>query len=122
MQSEGVRELPTGRHFAVDEQGVGLRATWRLDRGFVNVSLWRDNRCTETFHLTPTDAGQLVNFLVAGLADAASATTESRHLRAVQPIARTDRPVGLDMARRNVAAARHAAAEALNKMAHRVHP
>jgi len=64
-------ELPVrGRHFAIDERGIGLRATWRLDRGFVNLSLWRDDICVETFHLTPGQAGRLVGFLVSGLADA----------------------------------------------------
>ena len=58
------------RHLAVDERGIGLRATWHLDRGFVNVSLWRDDRCVETFHLTPTEAARLVDFLVSGMAGA----------------------------------------------------
>ena len=97
-------------------------ATWRLDRGFVDLSLWRDNRCTETFHLTHAEAGRLINFLVGRLADAASATTGSRHVRAAQPLLsryplrRTRRPA------RNAADARDAAAEALNQIAQRIRP
>jgi hypothetical protein len=64
-------ELPTRiRHFAIDERGIGLRATWRLERGFVNLSLWRADVCVETFHLTPAEASRLIGFLVEGLARA----------------------------------------------------
>lgn len=63
-------ELPAvlGRHIVLDERGIGLRATWRPAHGFVNLSLWRDDRCVETFHLTPDAASGLVSFLVASLA------------------------------------------------------
>ena len=64
-----VRTLPVGRILAVDERGIGLRCTWHLERGFINLSLWRDDTCVETFHLSPSDAGALVSFLTAGLAD-----------------------------------------------------
>jgi hypothetical protein len=57
---------------AVDDRGIGLRATWRLNHGFVNLSLWRGDRCVETFHLTPSDAATFMTFLVNGLADVAS--------------------------------------------------
>ena len=64
-------ELPTRtRHLAIDERGIGLRATWRLERGFVNLSLWNRNVCVQTFHLTPAEASRLVAFLVEGLARA----------------------------------------------------
>jgi hypothetical protein len=64
-------ELPTRtRHLAIDERGIGLRATWRLDQGFVNLSLWRHDRCVETFRLTPAEASRLIGFLVEGLARA----------------------------------------------------
>ena len=64
-------ELPTRtRHLAVDERGVGLRATMRLERGFVNLSLWNNDVCAQTFHLTPVEASRLVGFLVEGLARA----------------------------------------------------
>jgi hypothetical protein len=67
-----VRQLPTGRLLAIDERGVGLRATWRLDRGFLNISLWRDDVCVETFHLTPGEATRLAGFITEGLFDAAA--------------------------------------------------
>jgi hypothetical protein len=64
-------ELPTRiRHLAIDERGIGLRATWRFEQGFVNVSLWRHDRCVETFRLTPAEASRLIGFLVEGLARA----------------------------------------------------
>ncbi|MBA2751131.1 MAG: hypothetical protein H0U41_02690 [Actinobacteria bacterium] len=70
MQARAGEEVAASkRHLAVDERGVGLRATWHLARGLVNLSLWRGDRCIETFHLTPVQAGQLVGFLVSGLAD-----------------------------------------------------
>ncbi|CAN5814965.1 hypothetical protein BH24ACT3_BH24ACT3_12640 [soil metagenome] len=75
MAAEGVHDLPVGRHFTVDGRGVGLRATWRLDRGFVNLSLWRGDSCVETFHLTPAAAADLITFLARGLADAAGIAT-----------------------------------------------
>lgn len=73
MDASEVRHLPTGTLLAVDERGAGLRATWRLERGFVNLSLWRGGRCQETFHLSPAAAADLVHFLVDGLAGAAAA-------------------------------------------------
>lgn len=66
-----VRRLPVGRLLAVDERGVGLRATWHLDRGFLNLSLWRDDVCVETFHLDPRDATRLAAFIADGLFEAA---------------------------------------------------
>ncbi|HWK90612.1 MAG TPA: amino acid permease, partial [Longimicrobium sp.] len=35
--------------------------------GFVNLSLWSDDRCVQTFHLTPAEAGRLVGFLAGVL-------------------------------------------------------
>lgn len=64
-------EHPTRiRHLALDERGIGLRATWRLERGFFNLSLWRHDVCVETFRLTPAEASRLVGFIVEGLARA----------------------------------------------------
>ncbi len=67
-----VHQLPVGRALFVDDRGIGLRATWHLDRGIVNLSVWRDDRCVETFWLSVADAGQLVSFLVGGLTDVAT--------------------------------------------------
>lgn len=80
-----VRSLPTGRVFAVDERDVALRLTWRLDRGFINLSLWRDDRCVETFHLTPADASRVVSFIVSGLAETAT-TGPAASISHLQPI------------------------------------
>ena len=71
-----VRQLPVGRALFVDERGVGLRATWHPERGIVNLSVWREDRCVETFWLSIGDAGRLATFLVAGLADAATLGAE----------------------------------------------
>jgi hypothetical protein len=67
-----VRQLPVGRSLFVDERGMGLRATWHPERGIVNLSVWRDDRCVETFWLPVADVGRLVSFLVGGLADVAT--------------------------------------------------
>jgi hypothetical protein len=61
------RGSPPDRWLAVDERGTGLRATWRPAHGFVNLSVWREERCVETFHLSPIEAGRLISFLVRGL-------------------------------------------------------
>lgn len=68
-----VRHLPVGRILAVDERGIGLRCTWHLERGFINLSLWREDVCVETFHLTPSAAAQLMSFLATGFAEAIEA-------------------------------------------------
>ena len=58
-----------GRRFiALDERGVGLRATWHASHGFVNLSLWKGDRCVETFHLTPEAASELMAFVMRALA------------------------------------------------------
>lgn len=72
MEAE-IRQLPVGRILAVDDRGIGMRATWHLERGFINLSLWRQDVCVETFHLSPTDAAKLVSFLVTGLAEVVEA-------------------------------------------------
>ena len=52
-----VRQLPVGRALFVDERGLGLRATWHPERGIVNLSVWREDRCMETFWLPVADVG-----------------------------------------------------------------
>jgi len=71
-----VRQLPVGRALFVDERGLGLRATWHPERGIVNLSVWREDRCVETFWLSMADAGRLATFLVEGLADAATTSPQ----------------------------------------------
>src|SRR4029077_15433309 len=88
-------DTPLERHFVVDDEGRALRATWRPDRGFVNLSIWRDQRCVETFHLTPSDAGQMIGFLARALTAAVPPASE-RHLRlAADGETGTSRPSGL---------------------------
>ncbi len=65
-------QQPAGSTWLLDERGVALKATWRLSHGFINLSIWRDDRCFDTFHLAPADAAQLIGFLVNGLADVAT--------------------------------------------------
>jgi hypothetical protein len=97
------------RFRAVDERGKVLQVTSRLDRGFVNVSLWRQDhaagavRCVETFHLEPAEVGRLTGFLVESLAAAVPAAGEhdpvlggeddrgSRHLTTAPPPQGADR-------------------------------
>jgi hypothetical protein len=67
-----VQDLPVGRVTLMDEQGLGLRATWHLERGFVNLSMWREDHCSETFRLSIADAARLTGFLVDGLGAATS--------------------------------------------------
>ena len=84
MEAE-VRQLPVGRILAVDERGIGMRATWHLERGFINLSLWRQDTCVETFHLTPSDAAQLVSFLVTGMAEVVEQPAPGATIEAVPP-------------------------------------
>jgi len=89
-----VHQLPTGRLLAVDDRGVGLRATWHLERGFVNLSLLRGDTCVETFHLSIEDAGRLTGFLVDGFAQVRKAAlAPSPPPRAISPVRRRPRGV-----------------------------
>jgi hypothetical protein len=71
-----VRQLPAGRALFADARGVGMRVTWHLERGIVNLSIWREGRCVETFWLPVHDVARLVGFLVDGLAGAAAVGDE----------------------------------------------
>lgn len=77
--TNSVYELPVGRALFSDTEGRVLRATWHLDRGLVNLSVWHDDRCTETFRLSLGDAAQFVAFLVEGLSDATSRLLQVVH-------------------------------------------
>jgi hypothetical protein len=83
--SAEVRTLPVGRAFFADEQGTFLRTTWHLDRGFVNLSVWRDAVCIVTFHLPVEDSARLATFLIEGLGEATTALLQSRAAPAVVP-------------------------------------
>ncbi len=73
------------RFHASDERGTGFQATWRPEHGFINMSLWRDGRCVETFHLTPGQASALVGFVAHSLAEAVPPPSRGA-LAAVSPI------------------------------------
>jgi hypothetical protein len=119
MEQGAVHELPVGRLLSVDDRGVGLRATWRLDRGFVNLSLWRDDVCVDTFHLPPGEAARLVSFLVQGLADATtSSMAASPVLLPVEPAVPPTPP--RDRLATAVAAARARASRVLESAAARL--
>jgi hypothetical protein len=78
-----VHHLPTlGREFFIDDSGTVLRVSWHLDRGLVNLSVWRESHCTEAFQLPVADAARLISYLADGLATAASARTTA----IVQPL------------------------------------
>lgn len=94
MGAATAAHVPTGSVLAMDDRGVGLRATWRLSHGFINLSIWRDDVCMETFHLSPTDAARLVSFLVTGLADVASVLPAAPPLAVVPQSAATAPCVG----------------------------
>jgi hypothetical protein len=76
--SAAVQTLPIGRAFFADERGVVLRATWHLDRGFVNMSIWRDDSCVATFQLAVQDSARLAAFLVEGLGDATASLLDQQ--------------------------------------------
>lgn len=87
MSVAEVYELPTGRVLFSDEQGRVLRATWHLDQRLVNLSVWNNDRCTETFRLSLSDAAQFIAFLVEGMTEATD-----RLLQAVSASAATSTP------------------------------
>ena len=72
-----VHQFPSiGRELFIDEDGTALRASWHLDQGLVNLSVWRGDRCTETFPLAIEDASRLIACPVAGLTAAARSGSE----------------------------------------------
>lgn len=84
MERGGAASKPEAmqRYLAVDDDGRGLRATWRPAQGMTNLSLWRDDVCVETFHLSTEQMGELIAFLATGLATAVPARAA---LRVVAP-------------------------------------
>ena len=97
-----VHDLPVGRVLFADEQGIGLRATWHLERGFVNLSVWRENRCVETFRLAVGDAARLAGFLVEGLGEATAGLL--RAINAPATVTTIERPSRVRAARARLAA------------------
>lgn len=119
MATGEIRVAPVlPRHFALDERGVGLRATWRPEHGFVNVSLWTGDRCVQTFRLTPVEAGRLVGYLAGVLAEAVPPPPQ--HLAAVPDPRPQDEIAGAPAER--VAAIRRQVSAALDRAARRLRP
>jgi hypothetical protein len=69
-----LHHLPlSGREFFIADDGSVLRTTWHVDRDLVNLSVWRGDRCTETFQLARADAARLIAHLADGLASVTAA-------------------------------------------------
>lgn len=66
------------REFIGDGDHSALRATWHRESGFIVVSLWRDDTCVGTSHMTPQEAGRLAMLITGGLADLATGSHASR--------------------------------------------
>lgn len=113
------------RFVAVDDEGTGLRATWRPAHGFVNLSFWRDERCVETFHLAPAEAGRLIGFLATTLTAEVPAPNASP-LRVVGDAPAERHPTTLAAATRRLtettAASRRLLAAGLDAAARRLRP
>ena len=101
----------------LDEQGVGLRATWHPERGLVNLSLWKVDRCVETFHLTPQSAGDLMAFIMRALASSVPGPSHPS-LRIVGQ----DDPTTHSESRRPVSRVRERVAAGLSSIAERIRP
>ncbi|RBY95497.1 hypothetical protein DQ237_13225 [Blastococcus sp. TF02-8] len=69
--------LPRHGHWVGDLRGEGrsVRVTAHVDRGLVNLSLWRDDTCVGSARLLPADAAALVAGLSDGLAVIAAEPT-----------------------------------------------
>ena len=90
-----VHQLPlSGREFFIATDGSVLRTTWHVDRDLVNLSVWRGDRCTETFQLARVDAARLIAHLADGLASVAPAPVAERGARRA-PTAWTRTTAGL---------------------------
>jgi hypothetical protein len=74
----GVHEPPSGRAFFADERGIVLRSTWYTERGFLNLSIWKDATCVATFHLQVADVARFTSFLVEGLGRTATEAVSRR--------------------------------------------
>lgn len=109
------------RLMASDERGVGLRVTWRPALGFVNLSLWSDQRCVETFHLSPHQAADLIAFLASSLASVAPGPQVVSALRPVPPVTVRRTTVASEVAG-SVRALRERGALRLEDVARRLRP
>ena len=69
------RPRPIAGAVLADARGEGraVRVTWHGEAGIVVLSVWRDNVCTASVRLAPTEAVELIHTLAAGLPDVTSA-------------------------------------------------
>ncbi|NEK87235.1 hypothetical protein GCU60_15950 [Blastococcus saxobsidens] len=65
-----VMALPAHGHWAEDARGEGrsIRVSTHVEKGLVNLSLWRGETCVGTARLSPEDAAGVVAGLSDGLA------------------------------------------------------
>lgn len=116
-QAEQASSTYLGSLMMFDEQEVLLRATWRPVHGFFNISLWRDGRVVETFHLKPEAAADLTSFFMRAFAGSVPAPRSQ--LRLV-PTTSTSTP--RSSARRLLTRTRSWLAESLQDVAQRLRP
>lgn len=71
----GVSPLPRrgGVQFDVRDEGRALRISGHPESGSVVLSIWRDDKCVATHHLSPNDVPELIKVLAATLVDATPA-------------------------------------------------
>jgi hypothetical protein len=77
---------PVGKELFIDDDGTALRATWHLDHGLVNFSIWRGDTCTETFPLSIEDTSRLIAYLADGLAAAVASDAPPSSEASADPI------------------------------------
>ena len=70
--------FPARREIFVDDQSHGLRITWHVSEAIFVVSIWRGDRCIETFHLDPAEAARLAAFVGTSLASAVPPAVQSQ--------------------------------------------
>lgn len=81
-----VHPLPDQRReFIGDGDRSQLRATWHVDSGIVVISLWKDETCVATSHLSAGEAGRLSTFITGGLADLATGGRVTKRRRRFHP-------------------------------------
>lgn len=77
---------PRGEWFADARDGDrALRASWHLERGCVVLSTWRDETCTGTARLAPSEAARLVALLADGLGTLAEPAVAEPDRRDILP-------------------------------------
>jgi hypothetical protein len=97
-----VPAVPPGRWTWESERGHSraVRVSTHAEVGRVTLSLWREDRCVGSVHLTPAEAAALTGKIadaLAGLPSAASAqeaALDARVTRLEERLARLEQPPG----------------------------